>query len=148
MPRPGHLVRRWVSSLSRAEPSVGDMDWVNSVLTPGELAIWMSMAVADRRHSIVVARRFVELAPDAGRVFVAAALLHDVGKSASNLSTTGRVVATILGSWGSRFATYHRHEEIGIEMCRRAGSLEETIAVLSGEGDPAMVEALRAADDI
>ena len=148
MRRPGHLVRRWKSSLSRAEPSVRDMDWVNSVLTPGEREIWTTMAVADRRHSIVVARRFVELAPDAGRVFVAAALLHDVGKSASNLSTTGRVMATIVGSRGARFATYHRHEEIGIEMCRRAGSLEETIAVLSGEGDPAMVEALRAADDI
>jgi putative nucleotidyltransferase with HDIG domain len=148
MRRLGHLVRRWVSSLSRAEPSVGDVEWVTSVLTPGELGIWMTMAVADRRHSIVVARRFVELAPDAGRAFVAAALLHDVGKSASNLSTTGRVIATILGPRGERFVTYHRHEEIGVEMCRRAGSHDETIAVLSGEGNPTMVEALRAADDI
>lgn len=148
MRRPGHLVRRWVSSLSRAEPSVGDVEWVTSVLTPGELGIWTSMAVADRRHSIVVARRFVELAPDAGRVFVAAALLHDVGKSASNLSTMARVMATIVGPRGARFATYHRHEEIGIEMCRRAGSHDETIAVMSGAGDPAMVDTLRAADEI
>lgn len=148
MGRLGHLVRRWVSSLSRAEPSVRDMEWVKSVLAPGELGIWTTMAVADRRHSIVVARRFVELAPDARRALIAAALLHDVGKSASNLSTTGRVMATIVGSRGSRFATYHRHEEIGIEMCRRAGSLDETIALLSGKGDPAMVEALRTADKI
>lgn len=106
------------------------------------------MSGADRRHAIGVARRALDLAladgvpvealPDA---FVAAALLHDVGKLDSRLGTFSRVWATLaavlLGrervlSWetsaqtrdglGRRMARYLRHDRIGAEMLVRAGS--------------------------
>lgn len=143
-----HLARRWWRSLPSTEPSTDDVEWVESILAPGERELWGTMAVADRRHSIEVARRFVRLLPQASRAATAAALLHDVGKSVASLSTTGRVVATVVGARGRRFRDYHRHEEIGLELCRRAGSCDETLAVLAGRGPDEVVAALRGADDI
>ena len=80
------------------------------------------MTVQDRRHSILVARRFVEFAPEASRAEVAAALLHDVGKLASGLGTFARVVATVVGPRTDRFRPYHDHERLGAEMLAAAGS--------------------------
>ena len=68
---------------------------------------------------------------------LAAALLHDVGKSAAGLGTFGRVVATLSGMVGGRgmaplwadrrgftrkVGLYLRYGEIGADMLRLAGS--------------------------
>ena len=42
----------------RREPDVADAAWVDSHLLDGEAELWRRMSVADRRHSILVARRF------------------------------------------------------------------------------------------
>lgn len=97
---------------------------------------------------MLVARRFVELFPVATRDHVAAALLHDVGKSRSDLSTNARVLATLLGARTKRFRLYHDHEAIGFEMCRQAGSTAETLGLLAGTAELDIVNALRRADDI
>ena len=56
------------------------------------------MSRADRRHAAGVARRVeVALGDEATRPVLAAALLHDVGKTESGLGTYGRVIATISG---------------------------------------------------
>jgi hypothetical protein len=91
----GHLVRRFVGALSSAPPSADDEAWVRSTLLPGELAVWRRMANADRRHAVIVARRFLAAYPSADRPQVAAALLHDCGKVTTDLGTFGRVVATV-----------------------------------------------------
>jgi predicted HD phosphohydrolase len=104
------------------------------------------MAVQDKRHSILVARRFVDLADAPSREQTAAALLHDVGKLASGLGTCARVLATIVGPRTARFRQYHDHERLGAEMLRAAGSAAATLELVHGAGPAAA--ALRQADDI
>jgi hypothetical protein len=140
-----HLARRFASSLSRCEPDAADTAWVDSQLLAGELELWRRMSVADRRHSITVARRF-DAAGRWSRDELAGALLHDVGKLESGLGTFGRVAATIVGPRTERFRRYHDHERIGAQMLASAGSSDVTIELVLGRG-PAS-SALIAADDI
>jgi predicted HD phosphohydrolase len=104
------------------------------------------MAVQDRRHSIEVARRFIELAPGADRSAVAAALLHDVGKQVAGLGTMWRVVATVVGPRTKRLRDYHLHEPLGAALLREAGSDDATIALVEGRGP--FADVLRSADDV
>ncbi len=117
------------------------------MLTDAEYALWSGMQGRDQRHSLEVLMRFDELLPDASRTQRAAALLHDVGKTASGLGWTMRVVATLVGPRGHRFALYHDHERIGAEMLRTVSD-PETVGLVSGHGDEAVVRLLREADDI
>jgi hypothetical protein len=165
-----HLVRRFVGSLSSRPPAPADEAWVAEQLLAGEAALWHRLAVADRRHSIVVARRFVDrltasstIVTTAGtapsRAEVAAALLHDIGKLDAGLGTVGRVGATLWrGLTGERRATagtgrisrYLRHEAIGAELLTAAGSDPRTIELVGGRagGDDPAQRALRWADEI
>jgi response regulator RpfG family c-di-GMP phosphodiesterase len=106
----------------------------------------------DQRHSIEVARRFTQMHPAFTRDQVAAALLHDIGKVESELGVLGRVVATVVGPVGARFRLYHDHESIGLDLCRSAGSSDETLRLLDwsnemSRNDP-IVLLLRQADQI
>jgi hypothetical protein len=141
-----HLTRRFWSSLSRTEPPNSDATWAQSYLAPPEAALWNAMAVQDRRHSILVARRFVERAPAATSPDVAGALLHDVGKQVAGLGTVARVVATVVGPRTRRFREYHDHERLGAELLQEAGSDTSTIELVRGRG--ALASVLRAADDV
>lgn len=141
----GHLARRFAGSLSRRPPSEADASWAVAQLLPAEAALWQRMAVQDKRHSILVARRFVDLADEPSREQIAA-LLHDVGKLASGLGTCARVLATIVGPRTARFRQYHDHERLGAEMLRAAGSAAATLELVQGAGPAAA--ALRQADDI
>ncbi|MFZ9629255.1 MAG: HDIG domain-containing metalloprotein [Ilumatobacteraceae bacterium] len=141
-----HLVRRWLGALSRREPEPHDLATVREVLSSSELALWSRLRVEDRRHSIEVLRRFDQRVASATRAARAGALLHDIGKVDSDLGITARVVATVVGPRGERFATYHRHEEIGMAMLRSVGSDAETIELVGGRG--AHAAALAAADEI
>ena len=147
--RSTHLVKRFVGSLSRREPEEADLVWVEGHLLPGEYVIWSAMVAHDRRHSIAVARRFcASRGSPASRDEIAAALLHDVGKSASGLGVMSRVLATLVGPRGRKFSEYHRHELIGCRMCAESGSSETTLAILSGVGDTDVIRLLRWADDL
>lgn len=141
-----HLTRRFVGSLSRRPPPASDTAWAVGQLLPGEAEVWERMTVQDRRHSILVARRFVEFAPGASRLEVAAALLHDIGKLASELGTFSRVVATVVGPRTVRFKQYHDHERLGAELLAAAGSSPVTIDLTQGRGP--LADALRRADNV
>ncbi|MFZ9930216.1 MAG: hypothetical protein ACO3GZ_05360 [Ilumatobacteraceae bacterium] len=146
--RLAHLVRRWWGSLSTRPLSTEESDWVAAHLSEGERDIFERLSVADRRHAVLVARRFLDLCPSASRDHVAAALLHDVGKTRSALSTGERVLATMVGPRTHRFREYHDHERIGWVLCREAGSSPATLDLLAGRADPLVVDALRRADNI
>jgi hypothetical protein len=140
-----HLARRFVTSLSRHEPADVDEKWAASQLLGGELELWRQMSAPDRRHSIVVARRFESQGPWS-RDEIAGALLHDVGKLESGLGTFGRVAATIVGPRTARFRRYQDHEGVGADLLAAAGSSEITIELVLGRGPAA--DALAKADDI
>jgi putative nucleotidyltransferase with HDIG domain len=126
---------------------VADTAWAESLLLEGELQLWRRMGAADRRHSIVVARRFENLAADEWtRDEIAGALLHDIGKLDADIGTFSRVVATVVGPRTARFRSYHDHERIGAEMLAAAGSSAVTVDLLIGKGRAAA--ALAEADNI
>lgn len=141
---PRHLVIRFFRSLSSAPPSVNGELWADDHLLPNERLLWTQMSNQDRRHSIAVARRFVESRPDATRAEVAGALLHDVGKIECRLGTVARVVATLVGPRTTRFRSYHDHEAIGARLVAEAGS-DLATADLVAERGPAYAQ-LKAAD--
>jgi hypothetical protein len=169
--RAGHLTKRFFGSLWPAGPKVADEDWAASVLSEGELKLWRRMPKADRRHAVGVARRVERALGDEGtRPVLAAALLHDVGKTAARLGTYGRVIATLAGAAaGRQMATawtegrgftrrvglYLRHPELGADMLALAGSDPLTVAWAREHHRPAdqwtvardTGAALKAADD-
>jgi HD domain len=143
---PLHLVRRFIRALWPASPSAHDTAWVESLLEPGELALWRRLPNHDRRYSIRVAKnveaRLVGSEYAGQSCWLAAALLHDVGKLDAGLGVVGRSVATVVGAaaggarldrWTSvsgfrrRVAWYRQHDERGAERIRAAG----------GRGEPA-----------
>lgn len=138
-----HLARRFVGSLRPGPPSAGDEVWARWHLRPGEQEIWAQMSNPDRRHAVGVARAVVVERPEAERVVVAAALLHDSGKVVSRLRTPWRVAATVWWTvadeeradrWLARppgrrrrLAEYRRHPELGAQRLAAAGSDRLTV---------------------
>jgi hypothetical protein len=139
-----HLAGRFFSSLVPLGPSASSESWALGQLTDAEGALFERMSKSDRRHAVAVARRAVAgLGADAAQGvpgdFVAAALLHDVGKTRASLGTFGRVFATLasllLGRRRilerrptGRFAAYLTHDVLGAEMLSGAGSAELTVS--------------------
>lgn len=145
--RPGHLVGRFIGSLSNREPIGSELEAARAILFREEFLLWMSMQGRDKRHSLLVLRRFDALAPGAMRAERAAALLHDVGKTQSDLGVVGRVCATILGPVTRRFSAYRDHEELGARMLEGV-SESRTLDLVRGRCQDAIAVALRTADDI
>ena len=150
-------MRRFVGSLSRRPPAPTDEAWAEAQLLASEIRLWRRMSDPDRRHAVTVARR-VGQQFGADRAVMAGALLHDCGKVEAGLGTWARVGATIViavvgrervGRGDDRIARYARHEPIGADLLRRAGSDPVTVALVGGTPDaPAdALAALRAADD-
>lgn len=129
-----HLARRFAGSLRPGGPGPEDEAWVAGVLSEAELGLWRTMSGPDRRHAVAVARRVERwLGPEATPAVLAAALLHDVGKTASGLGTLGRVVATVAAGAGRAHLTpaidrYLCHSTLGADMLERAGSDPLTVA--------------------
>lgn len=129
-----HLTARFVTSLPGTPPSVSDEVWAEDHLTAGERALWTRLSNPDRRHSILVARRFVRRRPDATRAEIAGALLHDIGKIECGLGTFARVVATLVGPRTPSFRAYHEHEARGARLVAAAGSDPATVLLVAGRG--------------
>lgn len=96
------------------------------------------MSNPDKRHAVGVARDVqTRLGEEATAPVLAAALLHDVGKTVSGLRTYGRVIATISGrvaghemavAWSEtrgftrRVGLYLDHARLGGDLLGLAGS--------------------------
>jgi hypothetical protein len=140
----GHLVKRFFGSLVPFGEPKADREWVQENLLPEEREIWKRMSRQDRRHAAGVARRVERaLGHEATRPVLAAALLHDCGKSVSHLGTTGRVIATLSAkaaghematAWSEtqgftrRVGLYLEHPRLGADLLGMAGSAPLTVA--------------------
>ena len=168
-----HLVRRFLGSLRPGGPPAAEVAWVGEQLLPPELELWSAMPGPDRRHSAAVARRVEALLGpgDVPRPVLAAALLHDVGKTQVGLRTPGRVIAILAsGTFGhprarawsarrrgyrARLGRYLRHDELGAERLAAIGSDPLTVAWAREHHLPEarwsvprhLADALKAADD-
>lgn len=166
-----HLARRFFGSLRPGGPAAGDDAWARDQLLAGEVTLWLRMSNPDRRHAVGVARDVSRaLGPEAGRPVLAAALLHDVGKTVSGLRTPARVLATLASmatgrgrvlswsgshGWRRRMGLYVDHPRLGADLLRMAGADPLTITWTREHHLPAddwtierpFAEALKAADD-
>jgi hypothetical protein len=171
MPGVAHLVKRFFGSLVPVGLSGVDATWAEEQLLPAEVDLWKRMSRADRRHAVGVARRVERaLGAEASRPVVAAALLHDCGKTVSGLGTYGRVIATISArvagreqatAWSEtqgftrRVGLYLEHPRLGADLLGLAGSAPLTVAWTAEHHLPAeewsvpheLGTALKAADD-
>ena len=141
--RPVHWVGRFVTSIRPGRPPAAELTWVSTQLSAEEGVLFGRMSNPDQRHSIAVARRaepdLVALGLDEGRLraAIAAALLHDVGKSIAGLRTYGRVAATLAGAlaghdmadaWQQtsgftrRVGLYLNYPQLGAELLQLHGS--------------------------
>jgi hypothetical protein len=174
--RPVHLGRRFVRALWPGPPREREVAWVAGILDPAELELWSTLPNHDRRYTIRVAKLVEAGLADteyAGQPrWLAAALLHDVGKLDAGLGVVGRSVATVMGAvagparvdrWARtsgfrrRAARYLRHDERGADRIRAAGGRDEAACWAwahhhrgrwQASGVPiAVAEALEAADN-
>jgi hypothetical protein len=141
-----HLVKRFFGMLVPLGPRRADSTWAESVLEPGEVALWRRMAPSDRRHAVGVARRVAaSLGDGATRPVLAAALLHDVGKIEAGFGPYRRSIATLsamavrhdpatIAAWTAtrgftrRVGLYLQHPQIGADLLAMAGSDPLTVA--------------------
>lgn len=140
----GHLVKRFFGSLVPVGPGKDAEAWVAEHLLDGERELWRRMRRADRRHAYGVARRVERaLGNEATRPILAAALLHDVGKTDAGLGTYGRVIATLSGkvaghemaaAWRTKrgftrkVGLYLHHPDLGGDQLELAGAAPITVA--------------------
>jgi hypothetical protein len=123
--RPIHWVGRAARSARPGPPNPKKIEWADEHLTERERDLFAKMSNPDRRHAIGVASHVaahldeLHLDDDRRRAVVAAALLHDVGKTSAGLRTYGRVVATLSGAVGGR--TYAEHWQDTAGFTRRVG---------------------------
>lgn len=145
---PLHLARRFCESIAVRDLSEVDVNWARMQLDESEFSLWISMPPLDRVHSHGVARRLTKQHPQVERYEIAAAFLHDVGKTRSSLNLGERVLATIIGSRTERFKEYLDHERIGFRMCRERGIDPRVCDLIVGIGTVDAVARLKAADDL
>jgi hypothetical protein len=148
-----HLVRRTWQSYTARPLSEYERDEVRAVLNEDEFALWQLFGVQDQRHSLLVFRRFVQRVPTASPDALRAALLHDIGKTAVQLSTTLRVIATFVGPRTHKFRIYHAHEAIGLELLKARSTADtlwylEQMFTVGGTSPDAIVRALCLADHV
>jgi hypothetical protein len=142
-----HLAKRALTSFWNDPLSGADVQRVERLLLLPEFELWWTMQPRDQRHSLQVYERFMRFYPPAKRTEQAAALLHDIGKTVSDLGWFMRIIATCVGSRGARFALYHDHENLGAQMLQGV-SEQRTIDLVAGTADDVVMVALRNADNI
>jgi hypothetical protein len=166
-----HLAKRFFGSLRPGGPKRSHDVWGGAQLLPGEVELWSKMPNPDRRHAVGVAHEVLRsLGHEATRPVLAAALLHDVGKTVSGLRTFGRVAATLAGMAAGRaravtwtegrgftrkVGLYLEHPRLGGDLLAMAGTDPFTEAWAREHHlppdqwtlDPHLAGALKAADD-
>ena len=139
-----HLVKRFFGSLVPVGLSRADAAWAEQHLLQAEVAVWKKMSRPDRRHAVGVAHRVERaLGTEATRPVLAAALLHDCGKTVSGLGTYGRVIATLSAKFAGRdhamawsetqgftrrVGLYLEHPRLGADLLGLTGSAPLTVA--------------------
>lgn len=132
--RLAHRLRALPGKLSRLSRSLHEADaqpadaWAEGFLNPGERLIYRAMDARDREHACRVTRNLLRDHPSASPELIAAALLHDSGKSVRPYYLLERVLVGLIpqglstwlppiGAIGIRAA----HPELGAQLIVRAG---------------------------
>lgn len=126
--------RGYLGKMTRLGRSLRESDahpddaWAQTHLNPGERRVYLGMDARDREHACRVTRHLLRDHPRAKPELIAAALLHDCGKSVRRYSVVERVLVGLIphrlvtllppiGPIGVRAA----HPEMGATLIARAG---------------------------
>lgn len=149
--RPVYRLRQFWQNVTAA-PLPGDA-WneIESVLSPAEVALFRRLAASDRRHSYGVMQT-LRSADHTHPALLAAALLHDVGKTRVPLTVWDRTLIVAAetavprrsAAWGQGtphgwkrpFVVKAQHAAWGAEMAAAAGSRSLTVALIRRHQDP------------
>jgi hypothetical protein len=137
MIRARHLATRFFGSFRVRPLAAADLDLVHEALLAPELECWERLGPADRAESVATARAAISaLGPPADSRWVAAALLHDVGKSETRLGPVARAGATVVAvvagprrvrGWSNAIGRYVNHDELGSVRLREVGARREAV---------------------
>jgi hypothetical protein len=145
-----YRVRQFARALL-ARVSLDDLREADQILPPDAQKLFRRMSVSDQHHSLNVMRtlrRQGHTEPDV----LAAALLHDVGKSAvwippwhrAIVVLTQRFAPTVLAwltrgeprGWRRPFVVHRQHTEIGAEWAAQAGCSTLTVLLIRQHQEP------------
>ncbi|MCC7129426.1 MAG: hypothetical protein B6D39_01185 [Anaerolineae bacterium UTCFX2] len=146
--RPIYRIRQFWSALTAA-PSEPEAQHLEEVLSPSLMALFRQQPPAEQRHSLKVYARLVAQGENSPEL-LAAALLHDVGKSRSPLCAWERALVVLVQAaapdlarrWGSgaqhdaargwrrSFVVAAQHPAWGAEMARAAGAAPLTVNLI------------------
>lgn len=117
----GHLVRRFVGFVTAAPLTPSEQQLIAGALEPALRRAFFSQRSADQRHAFDVWQRV-----DGDLDLAAPALLHDIGKVASDLGALSRSTATVLHSLRlpltRHWRRYLAHGEIGADRLEELGA--------------------------
>lgn len=135
-----------------AQPlSQQELEQIEVVLNPGEMALFQQMPPSDQRHAFRV-YRLLKTTGQTDVDLLAAALLHDVGKAQVDLSAWDRSVAVLgetlmplrIKEWGSNgdsgwkrpFVVREKHASWGASLAEEAGSRPGVVDLILRHQDP------------
>ncbi len=155
-----NATRRTLLSVAAAWANPDDA-FARAWLEPSELGLYLAMDPRDRQHATEVAKRLRSREPHASGRLIAAALLHDVGKSALPFRVWERVLAHLLptspypaeprlqGLAGARQIKRYHHQ-YGAQMISEVGGREAVARLVGAHQGPSSdpeVALLRHIDD-
>lgn len=152
-------------------PGPAERAAVGAVLAPRLAALWARQTVAEQAHSLRVLAA-LRAQGHTEPALLAAALLHDVGKTRAPMPLWGRVAVVLAGrfwpeaaarwgrgrprGWRRPFVTAAQHPDWGADLCAAAGAAPLTVALIRRHQTPVPAPAtpedewlrvLQAADD-
>jgi hypothetical protein len=136
---------------------------IEGILSPAQSELFCRFQKTDQWHAYRVLQTLVasgQSQPD----LLAAALLHDIGKTRVNLSVWDRILIVVIDrimpeqsnrwgqgdvqSWKRPFVVRQNHAQWGADLARAAGSSTLTIDLIRRHQDPLPDEAATADNDL
>lgn len=147
---PGYRIRQFWQLLTAAPLPPQAWREIDTVLTPDEGALFRQFSAADRQHSYRVMQTLRRAGCEQPEL-LAAALLHDVGKTRYRPRLWERIVGAVVETvcpqcvwrwgrgpargWKRPFVIRRQHADWGAELAQKAGSSPRTVAFIRHHQD-------------